>query len=99
MKVTTIRDIGWEVGRMFHAGFAWELSKTLVENRVERSGRRFLSSGDRGRIAARDERERSNRIFEQALSLAGASALLALVSFGVGGSCSWRSPRSRSRSG
>ena len=84
---------------MFHAGFAWELSKTLVENRVERSGRRFLSSGDRGRIAARDERERSNRIFEQVLSLAGASALLALVSFGVGGSCSWRSPRSRSRSG
>jgi hypothetical protein len=70
---------------MFHAGLATELAKALAEDRRDRSGRRFLSSADRDRIAAREEAERSSRSFERGLSAAGALTLLAIVVFGTAG--------------
>jgi hypothetical protein len=70
---------------MFHAGSAAELAKTLVEDRRNGSGRRLLSDADRERIHALEERERSARAFEQALSVGGALALLAIVLWGVAG--------------
>lgn len=69
---------------MFHAGFAGELARTASEDRRAGSGRRTLSSADRGRLAAREEAERSERAFERALSAAGAATLLATVLLGVG---------------
>ena len=68
---------------MFHAGLATELAKALAEDRRDRSGRRFLSSADRERIAAKEEAERSARSFERGLSAAGALLLLAIVLFGA----------------
>jgi hypothetical protein len=68
---------------MLHAGLATELAKALAEDRWDRSGRRFLSSADRERIAAREEAERSARAFERDLSAAGALVLLAMVVFGT----------------
>jgi hypothetical protein len=68
---------------VFHAGFATEMAKMSSEDRRERSGRRLLSSADRGRIAAREEAERSARSFERGLSAAGALVLLAIVVFGA----------------
>jgi hypothetical protein len=68
---------------MFHAGLATELANALAEDRRGRSGRRFLSSADRERIAAREEADRSAREFERGLSAAGALVLLAIVVFGT----------------
>jgi hypothetical protein len=67
---------------MFYAGFAGELARSIADDRT--GGRRRLSSGDRARVAAREERERSVRAFEQRLSLSAAISLLALALFGLG---------------
>ena len=69
---------------MFHAGLAGELARTLSEDRRAGSGRRLLSSADRARLDARAEAERSDRAFEQALSVGGAATLLATVLVGGG---------------
>lgn len=69
---------------MFYAGIARELARSIADDRTG-GRRRHLSSGDRARIAAREERERSARAFEQRLSLSAAIALLTLALFGLGG--------------